>query len=73
MQIETLFSILGLILLQQESGCTIYVTLGSIIFMGPFRNAFGIKNEFEFFKTYDRKHECFACKSELSKFEYTHL
>ena len=43
--IETVCSILGLILLQQERGCTIYVTLalGSTIFIGPLRSAFGIK------------------------------
>ena len=34
---ETVFNILGLILLQQESGCVIYVTLGSTIFIGPLR------------------------------------
>lgn len=44
---ETVFRILGLILLQQESECTIYVTLGSTIFIGPLHSGFGIMNEFQ--------------------------
>lgn len=44
---ESVFRILGLILLQQESECTIHVTLGSTIFIDPLHNGFGIMNEFQ--------------------------